>query len=158
MKVRNKAVPAVYLILEKDGRILLGRRVNTGYQDGNYQMPAGHVEEGELPTEALVREAKEEIGIDINPKDLELVHLSCRPKHDESGDRIDIFFKAKNWNGEVVNMEPNKCEDLGWFSPSEFPKNIVKHVAKALEEISKGNIFNEISLDFLKQNNLYLLG
>jgi len=71
MKTRNKAIPASYLFLEKDGKILVARRCNTGYQDGKYQIPAGHVEMGELPTEALIRETKEEIGIDLNPADLE---------------------------------------------------------------------------------------
>ena len=61
MKTRNKAVPAVYLILERDNKILIARRANTGYEDGNYQVPAGHVEEAELPTEAVIREAKEEV-------------------------------------------------------------------------------------------------
>ena len=69
---RNKAVPAVYLILERDdGCILLMRRCNTGYQDGNYNLPSGHVEDGELPKAAMVREAKEEIGIDVAQEDLE---------------------------------------------------------------------------------------
>lgn len=55
MATRNKAIPAVYIFLEKDGKFLIARRCNTGYQDGNYQVPAGHVDEGELPTEAMVR-------------------------------------------------------------------------------------------------------
>ncbi len=99
MKIRNKPVPAVYILLEKEGKILLGRRMNTGYQDGNYQVPAGHVEEGELPTEAIIREAKEEVNVDLSLNDLELVHVEYRPKHDPSGDRIDLFFKAKKWGG-----------------------------------------------------------
>ena len=157
MKQRNKIVPAVYLILEQDGKILLGKRINTGYQDGNYQVPAGHVEEGELPSEALIREAKEEVGIDINPNDLEFVHISFRPKHNETGDRVDIFFKAKKWSGDLVNIEPDKCESIDWFLYDNLPQNMVLHVEIALNEIRKGNLFNEISLAFLKQNGLYKL-
>ena len=70
MKIRNKAVPAVYILLEQGGKVLLGRRCNTGYQDGNYQVPAGHVEEGELPTEAIIRETKEEVNVDLAPSRL----------------------------------------------------------------------------------------
>ena len=59
---RNKAVPASYLFLQKGDGILLMRRQNSGYYDGWYTVPAGHVEAGELPVDALLREAKEEIG------------------------------------------------------------------------------------------------
>ena len=61
---RNKAVPASYLVLKKDGKILLTRRQGSGYYDGWYGLPAGHVEAGELPTECLIREAKEEIDVE----------------------------------------------------------------------------------------------
>jgi ADP-ribose pyrophosphatase YjhB (NUDIX family) len=157
MKIRNKAIPASYLILEKDGKILVARRCNTGYEDGVYQVPAGHVEEGELPTEALIREAKEEIGIDLDPSDLELVHVSYRPKHDETGDRVDFFFRARNWKGEITNMEPGKCDDLKWVSFDEIPNSMTLHVRKAIENMNNDIFFEEIDLDQLKLNGLYLL-
>lgn len=146
MKIRHKIVPAVYLILEKEGKILVARRCNTGYQDGNYQVPAGHVEEGELPTVALIREVKEEIGIDLNPADLEFVFVSFRPKHDETGDRVDFFFRVKKWQGEVTNMEPHKCDDLKWVLPTQLPDNMALHVKKVIESMNKGIFFEEINL------------
>lgn len=150
MKTRNKAIPAVYLFLEKDEKILVARRCNTGYQDGNYQVPAGHVEEGELPTEALMREAKEEVGIDIDLADLEIVHVSYQPKHDETGDRVSFFFRAKKWSGEVTNMEPHKCDDLKWVSVNEIPENTTLHVQMAIKAMAKGVLFEEIGLKLLK--------
>lgn len=157
MKTRNRAIPASYLFLEKDGKILVARRCNTGYQDGNYQVPAGHVEEGELPTKAIIREAKEEIGIDLNTKDLELVHVSYRPKHDETGDRVDFFFRAKKWRGEIINMEPNKCDDLKWVTYNNLPENTTFHVLKAIKNMDTGIIFDEIDLEELKSHNQYFL-
>jgi len=157
MKIRNKAVPASYLILEKDGKVLVIRRKNTGYQDGNYQIPAGHIEEGELPTEAIIREGKEEVGVTLAPNDIELVHVIYRPKHDETGDRVDFFFRAKTWKGEVRNTEPNKCDDLKWVSYDELPENMTLHVRKGIEAVNKGVFFQEIGLDLLKEVGLYLL-
>ena len=157
MKIRNKAVPAVYILLEQDGKVLLGKRCNTGYQDGNYQVPAGHVEEGELPTEAIIREAKEEVNVDLTLNDLELVHIGYRPKHDPSGDRIDLFFKAKKWTGEVKNMERDKCEDLNWFSWDNLPENMVFHVGEAFKCIQRGIFYNEIGIDILREKGLYNL-
>lgn len=156
-KERNKAVPAVYLLLEKGGQILVARRCNTGYQDGNYQVPAGHVEDGELPKAAMVREAKEEISIDLKEEDLELVHTSYRPKHDETGNRVDLFFRATKWSGEVLNAEPHKCDDLRWISPNELPSNMTLHVRMAIQEAQKGVVYSEVGKDLLKEQGLYML-
>lgn len=157
MKLRNKAVPAVYIFLMKNEQVLIARRYNTGYQDGNYHVPAGHVEEGELPTEALIREAKEEVGIDVLPENLELVHVSYRPKHDETGDRVDFFFRCKTWKGEITNMEVDKCDELKWVSPSDLPTNITAHIRDAIECMEQGIIFKELDIDFLKKEGLYML-
>lgn len=157
MQNRNKATPVVYLLLEKEGKFLIIRRYNTGYQDGFYDLPAGHVEEGELPTEALIREAKEEVGIDLMSGKFELAHVLYRAKHNDTGDRVDFFFRARAWNGEVVNAEPHKCDDLKWVSMSELPGNMNPHVRVALECIEKGNSFKELGVDFFKTHNLCLL-
>ena len=157
MKQRNMAVPAVYLLIEVEERILIMRRQNTGYQDGNYNLPSGHIEAGELPKEAMVREAEEEIGIKINLDDLELVHTSYRPKHDETGDRVDFFFRAKAWTGQIINAELEKCSGLYWVIPEHLPKNTTPHVAHALVCIQKGISYSELGIDFLKKHGVYKL-
>ena len=157
MKIRNKAIPAVYLFLEKDGKYLLTRRCNTGYEDGKYHVPSGHVEDQELPTEAMIREAKEEIGIDLNAEDLEFVHLAYRPRHDPTDNRIDIFFRAKRWGGEVVNCEPEKCDDMQWIAPSDPPDNMTQYVRNALQSMQQGIYSSEISLNQLKESGQYKL-
>jgi 8-oxo-dGTP pyrophosphatase MutT (NUDIX family) len=108
-KERNKAVPAVYLIFMKDNKVLLGRRKNTTYYDDWYGVPAGHVEAGELPTSAGIREAKEEVGLIISPEDMSSAHILYRTAHDATGDRADYFFIVKNglasqrlWNWKNV--------------------------------------------------------
>ena len=151
-KPRNNTVTAVYLFLRKNGEVLLGRRCNTGYEDGNYQVPAGHIDAGELPKEAMVREAKEEIGIDLNENDLKFVHFSFRPKHDPTGDRVDIFFEATQWKSEVINTEPHKCDDLRWFKSNQLPENMTPHVRVAIRCIERGELFSELSLDFVREN------
>lgn len=155
MQERHKAVPAVYLMLEKDGKYLLCRRFQTGYQDGNYNLPSGHLEALELPTVGLIREAKEEIGIDLQPDDVKFVHVSCRPDFDGSGDRIDFFFWAKTWAGEVVNAEPDKCDDMRWLSPEDFPANMTPHVRSAFEDVLAGVPFREHGLEYMTSNPLY---
>ena len=139
-KERNKAVPAVYLILQKDGKILLMRRKGSNYFDGWYSLPAGHVEAGELPLAALVRETKEEIDASINLEDAKLVYTMYRPKHDETGERVDLFFSVKKWAGEIKIVEQNKCDDIQWFPLDNLPKNIIPYVKDAIQNI--GNKIN----------------
>lgn len=152
MKLRNKAVPAAYLILKKDNKVLLGRRKNTTYFDGWYGTPAGHIEAGELPIMAVIRETKEEIGISIDPKDVKQVHTMYRTAHDETGDRADYFFNAEKWEGEPKIMEPDKCDDLQWFEINKLPENLVPHEKDAILNIKKGINYSEVDIKHTVQN------
>jgi len=147
MKRRYSIIPASYLVLIKDGKVLLSRRFNTGYHDGKYALCAGHVEEKETFKEALVREAKEEIGIDLKIKDLEVVHFMQRyslPNPRELRGRADVFIRATKWKGEPQNLETHKCDDLKWFPLRSLPKNTIPFIREALKSISQNKIYSEI--------------
>jgi 8-oxo-dGTP pyrophosphatase MutT (NUDIX family) len=138
---------AVYLLLLQQEQILLARRCNTGYQDGNYSLVAGHVEEGERVTEALFREVQEEAGITLAPQDLEFVHLMHRHSEDELI-YFDFFFVAHRWTGEVTNCEPHKCDDLRWFPLAALPANTVAYVREVLAHVRVGGSkFSEYGWD-----------
>ena len=124
-------VGAAYLFLIEDGKILLQRRFQTGFEDGNYGVPAGHMDGGETVREACVREIKEEIGIDLKIEDLEMVHVMCRKASQD--ERFDFFFTTKSYIGQICNCEPNKCDDLSWFSLDELPENMVEYVRTAIQ-------------------------
>ena len=151
---RNKAVPSSYLILKKGNQILLGHRINTGYYDGYWALPAGHVEADELPLEALAREAKEEIRLVFDPKHAKLVHTMYRAKMDETGQRVDLFFVVETWAGEPINIELNKCSELVWFSLDDLPEKVMDHVRYALKCYQKGIVYSELPFDkkFLNPN------
>ena len=144
----------------KSANILLGLRQNTGYKDGCGNLPSGHIETGELPTEAMVREAKEEIGLKLSTKELEFVHASYRPKHDETGDRVDFFFVVKRWGRRVKNAEPEKCSKLEWFPWFKLPENMPSHVREIISMITEADKqfkFSEFGIDFLKKRGDYKL-
>ena len=64
---RHMLVGDVHLVLvNRAGRVLFGQRQNTGYEDGAWHLPSGHLEAGESVVAALIREAKEEAGIVID--------------------------------------------------------------------------------------------
>ena len=172
-KSRNKAVVAVYLmLLDISEGILIARRCNTGYEDGKYNFPSGHVEEGESPMEALIREVEEELGkvmageLRNNPPNLR--HISWRPRHDQTGDRIDLYFDHQTFNSKekVMNCEPEKCDELRWVPmDQELPENFVPHNRVAFESVFKGKQvvrmrqrqYSELDLDWLKANGMYKL-
>ena len=130
---------AVHLFLLKGDRILLLRRHNTGYEDGNYSTVAGHVERGEQLKTAMIREAREEAGIEMAPADLEVVGAMHSMTDKEY---IDFFLKASEWIGQVRNMEPQNCSDLTWFPIDDLPDNIIPYVRQAIENYRKGEWFS----------------
>lgn len=143
-KDRFKLIPAVYLVLRRDDEVLLLRRFNTGYQDGKYGLVAGHLDGDELGTEAMVREAREEAGVDIDPSKLKFVHLvHLLTRNDPGQERVDIFYEATEWQGDIVIGEPDKCDDLSWFNINELPENILPKVGLVLSDISKGVQYSE---------------
>jgi 8-oxo-dGTP pyrophosphatase MutT (NUDIX family) len=137
MPERIKLPVAVHLFLIKDRNILLLRRYKTGYEDGNYSVIAGHIDGNEHVYTAMIREAKEEAGINIFKKDLEIVQVMHRKKKTE--ERIDYFFVCKKWEGDIKIMEPNKCDELLWYSLERPSKNMVDYILEAVK-----NYKNEI--------------
>lgn len=145
-KQRFKLTPASYLVLIKNNKILLLRRYNTGYHDGDYSMVAGHLDGGESFREGMVRETKEEAGIILNSKDLEVVHVMHRQEDfTDVGkrERVDIFIKPNKWDGELKNLEPEKCDDIGWFPLDNLPKNMIPFVRQAVEHIQNKVFYSE---------------
>lgn len=139
-KERFKLICAVHLFLVRDGEILLLRRFNTGYHDGDYSVPAGHLDGNEKATAAMVREAKEETGIDVKPEDLTLVHFMHRKSSEE---RIDLFFTAKEWSGDPTITETNKCDDMKWFLMDKLPGNMVPYVKEAIKNYLVKDTYSE---------------
>jgi 8-oxo-dGTP pyrophosphatase MutT (NUDIX family) len=142
---RYKVIPAVYIIFRKNGEVLLLRRFQTGYHDGEYGLPSGHVDGGEPADIAAAREAFEEVGVTIKPEDLQFVHLMHRqvaPDDRDGVERMDMFFEATAWTGELKNCEPEKCDDLRWASLYNLPERMIPEVTHALREIERGSYYS----------------
>jgi len=132
-----------YVIFQQNGRVLLTRRYNTGYRDGEYSLPAGHIEENEFATAAAIREAREEVGAEIRPEDLVPAHIMHR--HCGDHERIDFFFTAKTWTGKITNTEPDRCDNIGWFALEQLPTNTILYIQAALEHHHHGRFFSEFT-------------
>lgn len=140
-KERFKLIPEIYLILIRDEKILLLRRFNTGYEDGNYSLVAGHADGNETMREAMAREAKEEADIEIDPKNLE--HLLTMHRWCGDHERIGFYFTTKHWSGEIRNVELDKCDDLSWFPLNQLPQNTIPYVQAAINHSLAGEKYCE---------------
>ena len=136
---RFKLVSAVHLFLMKDGQVLLLRRHNTGYEDGKLSVIAGHLDGGEQVKEAACREAKEEVGIDILPEEIEVVGVMHRKTTDE---RVDWFVVAHRWKGEPSIREPDRCSELLWIPTNKLPPDLIPYVRRSLENLRQGKWFD----------------
>jgi 8-oxo-dGTP pyrophosphatase MutT (NUDIX family) len=141
MMSRFTYIGSSYLFLVKDGKILLQRRFQTGFEDGNYGVPAGHMDGDETPREACARECVEEIGVALRPEDLTVVHTMYRKAAND--ERIDFFMTASRYEGEVQNLEPHKCDDLQWFPLDALPDNTIDYVRQAIVAHQKGVTYSE---------------
>lgn len=145
-KDRFKIVPASYVLLIKNSQVLLMRRFNTGYCDGQYSLPAGHLDGGESLIQAAVREAFEEIGVEIDARDLELVHVMSRPNSNDA-ERVDFFFKTEKWTGIPKIIEPNKCDDLRWTNLDRLWEiDLVPGVKEMFEKFQQKILYSDSHL------------
>lgn len=136
---RMKFSLAVHLFLLRENQVLLSRRYQTGYEDGNYSVIAGHVDGNEDVYAAMQREAKEEAGLILERNDLQIVQVMHRKHRDE---RIDYFLVCKNWQGKPVNQEPEKCDELKWVDIDNLPSNTVDYIRAAIDNYKAGISFS----------------
>ena len=142
---RFKLIPAVYLLAIQDEKVLLLRRFQTGYEDGNYSLVAGHLEGNETAHEAMIREAHEEAGISIVSDDL--THALTMHRWCGDHERIDLFFYTSKWVGDVVNKEMHKCDDVRFAGFGQLPVNTIPYIRTAIECYRKGITYCEFGWD-----------
>ncbi|GAA5059395.1 8-oxo-dGTP pyrophosphatase MutT (NUDIX family) [Thermocatellispora tengchongensis] len=139
---RYRPVVDVHLLLVDGEKVLLGRRRDTGYADGEWHiMPSGHLEEGESVLDTAVREAREELGVRVSPADIEPAHVM---HHRNAGGtaRIGLFFVCRRGYGTPVNAEPHKCAELGWFPADALPPDTVPYAAAGVRAVAEGRGFS----------------
>ena len=107
-------VSAVALI-DIDGRVLLAQRPEGKSMAGLWEFPGGKVEDGETPEAALIRELREELGIDTRASCL--APLAFASHSYEDFHLLMPLFACRRWEGSVVPLEGQK---LAWARPTEL--------------------------------------
>lgn len=132
----------VLAFLYKGNDVLLLRRCNTNFGQGQYSMVGGKVEQGEAALHAIRREVLEEVALDIPESDFALVHTFHRKGTD--GDLIALCFKVDIADMPAPrNNEPTKHDDMQFFPIDQLPENILPAHKQALACIQKNINYSE---------------
>lgn len=114
----------VGVLLCERGRVLLGRRsVSKRWYPSCWDVPGGHVEFGESPIEAAIREVQEELGVVVSTSDLAFVTAIV-------GDDFDLkVYTASRWSGAVINAAPHEHDEIAWLNPQDLEGRSLAHPA-----------------------------
>ncbi|WP_433655348.1 NUDIX hydrolase [Nocardia sp. CA-128927] len=119
-----RSVVGVQLLLSRGEDVLLARRRNTSFGDGEWNAPGGRLDDGEDVLTAVIREADEEIGVQVDRDDVRMVasmHIQSPP-----GQALIVFiFHTDTWSGEPRNLEPDRCSELRWFAIDDIPEDTI---------------------------------
>lgn len=145
MAVRFCTPNAVGLIITRKNNdcteILLQKRNN------QWDLAAGgHVEENESLKQAAIREAREEIGIEISYKDI--VFATCSYTKFEKLPYNFFYFAVKQFDGIPAIKEPGKCQELKWFHINDLPEDIISDVKVTIGNYLSGILFDELGWSF----------
>ncbi|OQY94680.1 MAG: hypothetical protein B6D39_01120 [Anaerolineae bacterium UTCFX2] len=117
---------AVAAIIEQDQQVLLARRANDPYR-GLWTLPAGFVDAGEDPRDTVVRECREETGLEVSVTDL--VDVIAGQEHPR-GAHILIVFRVNVLSGEL--RAGDDADQLGFFRLQDLPPLAFKSTRQIL--------------------------
>lgn len=136
----HTVIPGVCVVIRDGSKILVILRENTGWKDGEYAIPSGHVEAGETFRQAAVREVKEEVGLDIAQDELRHLVTVHRKSLD---DRLDVYFEALSWSGSPSNVEKDKHKEIDWVEITDLPANMIDYMLAGLQAAAGSEPYGE---------------
>lgn len=118
------------IVLDKDDRILLQLR-NKSPEAGRWSIPGGRVEFMETVETAIVRELKEELGIDVVVEGLLCVTNHIVPV--DNAHWVSPAYLVRVVAGEAENLEPESTRRMQWFPFSDLPENLTLTTQSAVK-------------------------
>lgn len=114
----NPAPAASALVVDEEGRLLLARRA-AEVEHGKWDLPGGFVEEGEHPLDAVVRELREETGLEIEPTRFFGIWMDWYGSGPEARSTLNLYWLARAVTGDLEAADD--VSELRWFAPDELP-------------------------------------
>ena len=132
---------AVHMLIIDNNKILLQKRKGSKLWPGYYALPAGHIDNGENQYDALIREAKEELDIEIDLKDIANSYVVLRRNFFKIDGKqlepyIDYYFEIAKYKGTPRIVESDKCEELIWANIYNLPEPFINYEGDFLDDKS----------------------
>lgn len=136
---------AVILVFRQGDQVALLHRQNTNWMNGHWGVVGGKVDVGESAIHAAMREAKEEVGVNVNlgTNDVSAVLYRTANDRDDLSPWVDVIFEITAWEGELHNAEPDSHSEMKWFSRDELPENLTPFTKKYLSMLDDGIKYDE---------------
>lgn len=136
------------MVMDKDGRVLLGLRNDDAakasselHGEGTWTMPGGKFEFGDDLLSGAARELKEETDLDLI--DAKIASIT-NDKYGDSAHFITLGFLATKWSGEVKTMEPEEIIRWEWFSLDELPAKIFAPSRKVIDNYQANRLTGDL--------------
>jgi 8-oxo-dGTP diphosphatase len=134
------------LILMKNSKVLLLKRMDWApLWPSCWHCVTGKMEQGETPKQTIIREAFEEVGLNIDPELAITVSVTAKSfKNPEMVYRdISLFFIVKDFKEEPINKEPRLHEKMDWFDIHALPSPIIPVVEYGIKQYSNGKLYGD---------------
>lgn len=140
--VDHPGVSCAFMCHDSDGRILLHRR-GAGCRDeqGTWDSGAGQLEFGETFEQALVREVREEYGVEPSSSRLLGVRNVLRAHEGEKTHWVALVFAVLVEPEQVRICEPHKMAELGWFTIDALPSPLHSQLAPQIQTCREAGVF-----------------
>ncbi len=129
-------VSAGAFVINSKGELLLCKRsMKARNEKGKWEAPGGQVHFGETREQAIKREIREELGIEIEI--IRVLNVADEILKKDKQHWLPTTFLTRIKRGKPKIMEPEKCDEIGWFSINKIPKNLSYITSLDLKEYKK---------------------
>ena len=116
------------IVINDNNQVLLIKKKGRDF----WERPGGKVEFGETLENSIVREVKEEVGIDTKIE--KFIFFEQILDYNGKEHWLAFCFHLKYLSGKIKNQEPNICDDFKWFSLTNLPDNLSPYTKNAINK------------------------
>lgn len=136
--VINKRILGFGVVIIKDQKVLLGYQTRS-YEEPCWAFPGGKVDDEETINQAVIREVKEECGLEVS--EIEFITF-FEDIFQDTTHVISLVVKVNNFQGQPKVLEPEKCQKWEWFDVDDIPENKTENLSRLIDSKSWKDLLN----------------